>query len=36
MIFESKRDEVRVERRRLYNEEDYDLYYSANNCRVIK
>ena len=35
-IFESKRDEVRRERRKLLNEELNDLYCSPNIVRVIK
>jgi hypothetical protein len=35
-IFGSRRDEVIKERRKLYNEELYDLYSSPNIVRVIK
>jgi hypothetical protein len=35
-IFESKRDEVTGEWRKLYNEELNDLYFSHNIVRVIK
>ena len=35
-IFESKRDEITVEWRRLYNAELNDLYLSQNIIRVIK
>jgi hypothetical protein len=34
--FESKRDEVTGEWRRLHNEELYNLYSSSNIIRVIK
>ena len=35
-IFRHKRDEESGERRRLHNEELYDLYFSPNIIRVIK
>jgi len=35
-IFESKRDEVTGEWRKLHNEELNDLYFSPNIIRVIK
>ena len=35
-ILGPKRDEVRVEWRKLHNEELYDLYCSPNTIRVIK
>jgi hypothetical protein len=35
-IFGSKRDEVRGEWRKLYNEEISDLYCSSNVIRLIK
>jgi hypothetical protein len=35
-IFGSQRDEITGERRRLHNEELYDLYSSPNIIRVIK
>jgi hypothetical protein len=35
-IFGPKRDKVTREWRKLYNEELYHLYSSANNVRVIK
>jgi hypothetical protein len=36
IIFETKRDEVRGEWRRLHNEELYELYSSPNIIRAIK
>jgi len=35
-IFESKRDEVTGEWRKLHNKELKDLYFSPNNFRLIK
>jgi hypothetical protein len=35
-IFESKRDEVKGEWRKLHDEELNDLYYSPNIAQVIK
>jgi len=35
-IFGPKRDDVTGERRKLHNEELYDLYFSPNIVRVIK